>query len=140
MKNFSRRILILVAALAVLPNAARAQSAAANASTAATAGSPAAKETFFVKLIAPRPTFVSDMTEAEGKLMQQHAEYWAAQFEKGDVLIIGPVLDPKGPFGIVVLRATTEAEARDLAMNDPTVKAGLNHIEVSPMRVFKIKN
>jgi len=71
--------------------------------------------------------------------MQEHADYWAAQFAKGTVLIIGPVLDAKGAFGIAVLQTATEEEARTLAMNDPTVKAGLNKAEVSPMHVFLMK-
>jgi len=93
-----------------------------------------------MKLIPPRTTFASDMTADEAKLMQQHEDYWKAQFTTGRVLIIGPVLDPKGIFGMAVLETTTEEEARTLAMNDPSVKAGLNKAEISPMRVFLMKN
>lgn len=70
--------------------------------------------------------------------MQQHAQYWADQFKTGKVLIIGPVLDPKGAFGMAVVECS-EAEARAMADNDPSVKAGLNKIEVLPMRVFMRK-
>jgi uncharacterized protein YciI len=105
-----------------------------------TATAPAAqKQRFFLKLVAPRATFATDMTPEETKLMQQHADYWAKEFAKGTVLIIGPVLDPKGAFGMAVLETATEDEARALAMNDPSVKAGLNTVEISPMRLFLMK-
>ena len=133
MKYLLCRALVVVSLLA--PGVVRAQASGAQAPAVATA----AKHTYFVKLIPPRPTFATDMTDAEGKLMEQHADYWLAQFDKGKVLILGPVLDPKGAFGMVVIETATEAEARELAMNDPTVKAGLNRIEVSPMRVFRMR-
>jgi uncharacterized protein YciI len=101
--------------------------------------SPAQKLQFFMKLIPPRTTFPGDMTPEEAKLMQQHSDYWAEQFKKGTVLMIGPVLDPKGAWGMAVLETATEEEARALAMNDPSVKAGLNKVEVSPMHVFLMK-
>ena len=47
---------------------------------------------------------------------------------------------PKGAFGMAVLETATEEEdARTLAMNDPSVKAGLNKVEISPMNVFLMK-
>ena len=122
-------LLILLGGLVCIP-ASRAQ---------APATAPAHKLDFFMKLIPPRTTFPGDITPEEAKLMQQHADYWAEQFKKGSVLIIGPVLDPKGAFGIAVLETATEEEARTLAMNDPSVKAGLNKVEISPMSVFLMK-
>ena len=113
--------------------AVRAQDSAAAPSTA-----PAQKQRFPLKLILPRTTFVNDMTSEEGKLMQQHVDYWAEQFKKGTVLIIGPVLDPKGAWGMAVLETSTEEEARTLAMNDPSVKVASTQ-ELSPMRVFLMK-
>jgi uncharacterized protein YciI len=107
--------------------------------TAAPPAAPAPKLRFFLKLVPPRPTFANDMTSDEQKLMEQHAAYWAEQFKTGSVLIIGPVLDPKGAFGMAVLETATEEEARTLAMNDPSVKAGLNKVELSPMKLFLMK-
>jgi uncharacterized protein len=132
MKALISTALMLTALLA--PQLSLAQNA-----TASTAATPARKQRFFLKLAAPRPTFAADMTPEEAKLMQQHADYWTAQFAKGTVLIIGPVLDPKGAFCMAVLETATEEEARSLAMNDPSVKAGLNTVEVSPMRLFLMK-
>jgi uncharacterized protein len=90
---------------------------------------------FFMRLVPPRPTFANDMTPQEQALMEQHAAYWAEQFKTGKVLILGPVLDPKGAFGIFVVECS-EAEARAMADGDPTVKVGLNKIEIAPMHVF----
>ena len=126
-------LLILLGALVCVP-AARAQD-----SVSASTAPPVQKLRFLLKLIPPRTTFVDDMTAEEGKLMQQHADYWAEQFKSGAVLIAGPVLDPKGAWGMAVLETATEEEARTLAMNDPSVKAGLNKVELSPMRLFLMK-
>jgi uncharacterized protein YciI len=133
MKNPFSAIL-LIAALS-MPQASRAQAPGPTPAPA----TPAPKLRFFLKLIPPRPTFATDITPEEAKLMRQHADYWTAEFAKGTVLIIGPVLDPKGIFGIAVLETTSEAEAYTLAENDPSVKAGLNRVELSPMQLFLMK-
>ncbi len=104
-------------------------------SAAAPAATQARPQQFYLKLVPPRPTFATDMTPHEQELMQQHAAYWADQFKTGKVLILGPVMDPKGVFGIVVVECS-EAEAHAMADGDPTVKAGLNHFDVMPMHVF----
>ena len=31
--------------------------------------------------------------------MKRHAAYWQSLLDKGFVLVFGPVLDPKGPYG-----------------------------------------
>jgi uncharacterized protein YciI len=103
---------------------------------AQTAAPAAAKMQFFLKLIPPRPTFAQDMTPDELATMQKHAAYWAEQFKTGKVLIIGPVMDPKGAWGMAVLETDSLADAQQMADNDPSVKSGLNKVEVSPMQVF----
>jgi hypothetical protein len=40
---------------------------------------------FFLKLIAPRPTFANDMNDAEKAMMQEHFLYWKGRQDKGDV-------------------------------------------------------
>ncbi len=85
--------------------------------------------------IPPRPTFDKDMTEAEGSLMEQHFAYWKDLNEKGICFFGGPVPDPKGVYGILVVRAASEDEARALGSADPSVKAGLNKIDAAEIRV-----
>jgi hypothetical protein len=52
---------------------------------------------FFLKLIGPRPSFAQDMNEQEKSMMHEHVLYWKGRQDKGEVLVFGPVLDPKGP-------------------------------------------
>jgi uncharacterized protein YciI len=95
---------------------------------------------FFLKLIPPRPTFAQDMTAGERTVMMKHAAYWAEIFKTGKVLIIGPINDPKGAWGMAVLETDSLADAQQMASNDPTVIAGINKVEVSPMQVFLRKH
>ena len=67
--------------------------------------------------------------------MDRHSVYFQQQFELGRVLLYGPVLSPKGAFGLAILEAGDEAEARRFGEDDPSVQAGLNRFEVYPMRV-----
>jgi uncharacterized protein len=96
---------------------------------------PGMSETFFLKLIPPRPTFAADMTADERALMQQHVAYMGKHFEAGKVLIFGPVMAAAGGFGMGVLDVTDEDEAHSIMKDDPSVKAKLNTYEISPMRV-----
>jgi uncharacterized protein YciI len=90
---------------------------------------------FFFKLTAPRPTFATDMNDAEKTTMQEHAAYWKARQDKGEVVVFGPVLDPQGPFGMGVVAAVDEAGARAFAAGDPAVKSGLGfRCDIYPMR------
>jgi uncharacterized protein YciI len=55
--------------------------------------------------------------------------------EKGVCVFGGPVLDSRGVYGVLAVWAAGEDEARALAAADPSVKAGLNRIEVAEMRI-----
>ncbi len=89
---------------------------------------------FFCKLVAPRPTFTLDMSAEERQLMAEHAVYWRAGLQNGNVIVYGMVLDPSGPFGMGVLRFDTATQAREFTDNDPTIKANAGfRFEVYPM-------
>jgi len=92
-------------------------------------------KSWLIRIIPPRPTFDKDSTPAEDALMDQHFAYWKDLNDKGVCIFGGPVLDPKGVYGIIVVRAATEDEANALAAGDPSVKAGLNKNEIAPMVV-----
>jgi uncharacterized protein len=94
-----------------------------------------AKKHFYARLIPPRATFAVDMNDAERSHMQQHVAYIGELFKQGKVLIYGPVMDPAYGFGMAVIEAADEAEARKLLEEDPTVKSGLNGFTLSPMIV-----
>lgn len=80
---------------------------------------------FAYKLIPPRPTFAQDMTEAEANLMREHGGYWTALARRRIAVVFGPVADPNGAWGLAVVEAAGEAQARALSMNDPTITRGV---------------
>ena len=89
---------------------------------------------FFFKLIPPRTTFPGDMTPVEAKFMQEHADYWRALVAKDLAIVLGPVMDPAGAYGIGVICADADAQARAMAENDPVVRAQLGfRVELHPM-------
>jgi uncharacterized protein len=117
--------------LSLLPTLYQPASAASsNAAEAQTAA-----KSWLIRLVPPRPTFANDATPAEQALMEQHFAYWKDLNAKGICEFGGPVLDPKGVYGILVVRANTEEEARALGDADPSVKSGMNKIEVAEMHV-----
>jgi len=65
--------------------------------------------------------------------MSEHVAYWTDQVERGNTVIFGPVLDPKGVYGIGVIELENEAGLRALLASDPAVKAGLQRDEFYPM-------
>ena len=91
---------------------------------------------FMFKLVAPRPTFAMDMNEEEKKLMHQHAIFWNDLLAKGTALVYGPVLDPKGTYGLAITEANSAEEAQAVCTNDPTIKARLHTYELHPMHAF----
>jgi uncharacterized protein YndB with AHSA1/START domain len=105
----------------------------AAASGAAAAPSPT-KTFFFCRLLPPRPTFAFDMTPDERKIMLAHSAYWREHLAKGTTIVFGPVADPKGGWGLGVVRAASEAEVRAFERQDPVILADLGFsYEVTPM-------
>ncbi len=89
---------------------------------------------FVLRLFAPRPTFISDMTDTERALMQAHVSYWAGLMAKGLVVIFGPVMDEKYPYGLGVVRLADGAPPDEISQNDPVILANAGfRYEVSPM-------
>jgi uncharacterized protein YndB with AHSA1/START domain len=78
---------------------------------------------FFCRLLPPRPTFAMDMTPEEAAMMRDHAAYWREHLERGAAIVFGPVADPKGPWGLGVVRVTDEAELRAFEAGDPAIRA-----------------
>ena len=91
------------------------------------------KKLFLFKLISSRPTFPFDMTEAERKIMKEHVAYWTNLRDKGVAVAFGPVMDPKGVWGLAIVEIASEAEAKELIPGDPAFKGGIGRYEVIPM-------
>ena len=87
---------------------------------------------YFLKLNPCRPTFAMDMTDDERAIMQQHVAYWGDLMNKGRVVVYGPVMDPKGQFGMGVVEADDEEQLKEFIRHDPA--ATINNYEYYPMR------
>ncbi len=98
------------------------------------------KQYFFLKLNPPRPSFSQDMTKEEREIMNKHVEYWTGLMSKDVVYVYGPVLDPKGGYGIGVVEVDSEEQVKELMANDPAAKSGLGWYEYFPMRAIVQKN
>ena len=88
---------------------------------------------FVYRMIPHRATFAFDMSESEADLMGKHAAYWRDQMDHGRVLVFGPVMDPAGVWGLGVLVAADEDEARGLTRADPVIAAGVCTYELHPI-------
>jgi hypothetical protein len=94
------------------------------------------KKNFFVTLTPPRITFVTDMTDEERNIMNQHVTYWRGLLDKGIAIAFGPVMDPKGPFGMAVVEVDNEQQLNEIVAADPA--NGLQKFTTFPMRaVYK---
>jgi uncharacterized protein YndB with AHSA1/START domain len=93
-----------------------------------------ARKTFFVRLVAPRPTFMMDMTAEEREVMRAHGAYWREKLAAGSAIAFGPVADPQGGWGLGVVQAADEAEMRAFEAGDPVIESGRGfRYEVLPM-------
>jgi len=89
---------------------------------------------FLVRLIAPRPTFMADMNADEMDVMRRHAGYWAELCQQGVAIAFGPVADPKGGWGVGILKAGSEQVVQGLRDKDPAILSGRGFsYEILPM-------
>jgi uncharacterized protein YciI len=95
------------------------------------------KKSYFLKLNPPRPTFAADMSDDERATMQKHVAYWAPYVNDGTVVVLGPVMDPKGTYGMAVVQVDSEEQLEKLVASDPA--NGLNSYEIHPMRAVTKK-
>ena len=92
----------------------------------------------FIYFIRPhKENFAETMTEEEGNIMGVHFEYLKDLLDKGKLILAGPETTCK--FGIAVIEAESEDEARNIMMNDPAVSSGIVSPELYPFRVSLIR-
>ncbi len=93
------------------------------------------------KLLPPRPTFPGDMTPEEGRLMQEHGAYWQGQADKGVAVVVGPVFDPAGVWGMAVVDVADADAASALTAQDPIIRAGAGfRYEIHPVPQAILRN
>lgn len=92
------------------------------------------KKYFVLHLIPSRPDFAETMTDEERKIMLEHAGFWKNYMDRGIVLVVGPVFDPKGTYGLGIVAVDDEAQVNELIKNDPASK--INRYEYFPMKAM----
>ena len=90
------------------------------------------KQFYAVYLNPPRPDFALTMSDSERTTMLQHLDYWNKMMKKGNVYAFGPVIDPKGIYGLGIVAAENEQELKDILAHDPAGK--INEYEYYPMK------
>jgi len=99
------------------------------------------KRHFFAKLVPPRPTFTADMDAEERQVMLAHGAYLRQYGESGTIIVMGPVQDPAGPWGLAVFEAGSGDEVRSIVACDPTVLSGRGfRWEIYPMLQAIVRN
>ncbi len=88
---------------------------------------------YLVQLHGTREGWPGDITPDEEKVMSEHFDYLKKLTAKKKVYMAGPVFEAK--FGLIVLAVASEAEAREIMDNEPSVKTGLHTYTLSSMRV-----
>lgn len=66
--------------------------------------------------------------------MLAHGAYLKNFVDKGTIIVMGPVLDPKGAWGVAIVEVDSEEEVRSIITKDPTVLSGLGfRYEILPL-------
>lgn len=92
----------------------------------------------FIYFIRPhKENFAETMTDEEGEIMGTHFEYLQELLDSGNLILAGP--ETTGKFGIAVIEAESESDAREMMLNDPAVKSGIVTPELYSFRVSLLK-
>jgi uncharacterized protein len=87
----------------------------------------------------PRPTFTSDMTQDERAVMQAHQTYLLGLAAKGSAVAFGPVLDPRGSWGVGIFTVESAEEIEAITRNDPAILSGRGFsYEILPMAALVV--
>jgi uncharacterized protein YciI len=91
----------------------------------------------YIGIIKPiREGFFENPTEKETEIMKNHYNYLKYLMEDDKLQLAGPVLNPKDPFGVIILKTASKEEAEKLLYNDPSVKNKVQKvIKLEPFRL-----
>jgi uncharacterized protein YciI len=95
--------------------------------------------TFVLRLIAPRPNFAHNMTDAEREIMNRHAAHWRPYLERGEMVVFGPVLTEDDSYGLAVVETTDEQALRKFAAQDPVVRTGTAAFEFGRLATGSVR-
>lgn len=94
---------------------------------------------FLYRLLPPRPTYLQDMSEQEGQVMEAHGAYWMDLLRKGTAVAYGPVLDPDGLWGLGILDLEDESDARTLVESDPAITSGVCNFRLVEIQLARLE-
>jgi uncharacterized protein YciI len=81
----------------------------------------------------PREDFAENATPEETAIIERHFEYLQKQEAEGRLILAGRPED--GRFGIALVEAKSENEAKQIMADDPAVKEGVFSGELLPFRL-----
>ncbi len=73
--------------------------------------------------------------------MRAHLAYWTAMLNEGKVVAFGIVADPKGGYGVGIVRLGDGIDPSSLSRNDPAIQAGVGfkgEVYLMPQLVSKV--
>jgi uncharacterized protein YciI len=65
------------------------------------------------------------MNDVEAGVMREHAAYWSGLASQRIAIVVGPVLDPRGPWGVGIVEVPDEEAVQAIAADDPAIKSGI---------------
>ncbi|MCP1968523.1 YciI family protein [Bradyrhizobium elkanii] len=84
---------------------------------------------YLCKFIPPRADFLSTMTADEAKWMKEHGAFLDNLTDQRVVVAHGPVVDPKGGYGVSLWQIADDQDIETITSQDPIVKNGTGHYE-----------
>lgn len=96
---------------------------------------------FLYSLQVTRPEMLTQgPSEEEQAAVTEHFNYLQSLCDEGIVVLAGRTLNTdESSFGIVILEAADEREARQRMENDPTVRKGVMHAHLYPYRIAMMR-
>ncbi len=85
----------------------------------------------------PREDFAENATPEESAIIERHFEYLQKQEADGRLILAGRTEDAR--FGIAVIEANSENEAKEIMADDPPVKEGVFTGELLPFRLALLR-
>ena len=97
---------------------------------------------FLYKIQPSRPEMLTEgPTDDEARIVGQHFEYLKTLLADGSLILAGRTQNTdESSFGIVIFRAASEAQAREIMDRDPAVQQGVMRAELFPYRVALMEN
>ena len=95
--------------------------------------------TFVLRLIAPRPNFAQTLTDSEREIMTRHAAHWGPYLERGDMVVLGPVLTDEDSYGLAVVETDDEPALLEFVAQDPVVTTGTAAFEFGRMAMGHVR-